>query len=277
MSYSWLQSGRLRVALAALATLCIVLAVSFRRTAIAADSSVRRPVLVELFTSEGCSSCPPADELLARLDAQQLVPGAQVIVLSEHVTYWNQEGWRDPYSLDTLTDRQQQYGNMFSLPSIYTPQAVVDGAAQVTGSDGPALGRAIAKAAATPALDLAIEDAGWSAGAVHFKVRVGAGHESSGTLMAALAEDSAESQVKRGENAGRTLRHVAVVRVMKDMGKGALDGRPLELKAPNADQSAQQGPMRLVVFVADRRSGRVLGVAEQRIAPQADRAAKVFP
>jgi hypothetical protein len=249
---------------------CLLAAVSgtflaIPHTRVAAASGPRQPVLVELFTSEGCSSCPPADALLARLDEQQFVPGAQAIVLSEHVTYWNDGGWRDPFSLDTITDRQQQYAARFGLDSVYTPQAVVDGASQMTGSDTAALTRAIARAASAPrsGAALAIQDAAWSGGTVSFKVTGAAG--SDGRLMAALAEDSEKSSVARGENSGRTLRHVAVVRVLQDMGKGAADGRALNLGIPDAGRAAQSGPLRLVVFLADRRSGRVLSVAEQTL------------
>ena len=226
------------------------------------ESGARRPVLVELFTSEGCSSCPPADALLAKLDATQFVPGAQAIVLSEHVTYWNQDGWHDPFSLDAMTDRQAKYVLRFGLPSSYTPQMVVDGEAEMVGSDANKLVKAVEKAAATSKPELAIQSAQWSGDAVKFVVKGAA--DSKTELVAVLAEDSAQSSVAKGENAGKSLRHVAVVRVMAEMGKGADDGRALTLKAP-AGNKPGSGAIRLVVFVVDRHNGHVLTAAEKTI------------
>jgi hypothetical protein len=231
------------------------------------DAGSRRPVLVELFTSEGCSSCPPADVLLAKLDEMQPIQGAQVIVLSEHVTYWDHEGWRDPYSLDSVTDRQKWYGFKFGLSDVYTPQAVVDGAVQILGSDGKKLVQAVQAAAAQPKAELKISGAAWTGDGIKFVV-----HQSGETaiksktsLDAALAEDVTETAVKSGENAGKTLRNVAVVRDFKEIGPGVDGDGEFLLRLPASEIKSVYGPMRLVVFLTDKHSGRVIGAQEQTI------------
>jgi len=192
------------------------------------------------------------------------VPGVHAIVLSEHVTYWNHLGWRDPFSLDAMTDRQQQYGTRFKLDSSYTPQMVVDGAVQFVGSDSAKLSEAVTRAAAKPKRQIVIQDAHWADGAAHFSVR---GDDSTdATLIAILAQNATQSVVGRGENAGRTLHHVAVVRAIKEYGSKATDGKPLRLSSapsPGADKAG--GPLRLVVFLADRKTGHIVGVAEQTL------------
>ncbi|MFC5864357.1 DUF1223 domain-containing protein [Acidicapsa dinghuensis] len=222
-----------------------------------------KPVLVELFTSEGCSSCPPADALLAKLDEAQPIQGVHAIVLSEHVTYWDHEGWRDPFSLDAVTYRQKWYGDKFGLDDVYTPQAIVDGAVQFVGSDGHKLTQALVSAAANAKEELNISSATWAGDSVQFVVHR-TDHDAKNvktTLVAALAIDSAETSVKSGENAGRTLHNVAVVRVLKELGSDASDGRQLTLKLPDASST----PLRLVVFLVDKRTGHVLGAAEQMV------------
>ena len=115
------------------------------------------PVVVELFTSEGCSDCPPADRLLYQLEQTQPVPGAEIIPLEQHVDYWDHEGWRDPFSSSRFTLRQKDYVYAFNLPSAYTPQMVVDGTAQFVGSDAHHVVAAIAQAARTPKANLQIQ------------------------------------------------------------------------------------------------------------------------
>jgi hypothetical protein len=225
----------------------------------------RQPVLVELFTSEGCSDCPPADALLARLDQQQFVPGADAIVLSEHVTYWNHLGWSDPFSFDAIDRRQQTYAQDFNLNSVYTPQMVVDGASEFVGSDSAKLNLAVARAASAPKPALTIDDAHRAPdGSVVFGVRAATRAEA--TLVAALAENATRSEVARGENAGRTLHHVAVVRVLKDFGSHSADGRTLSLSTTGiSNQEKDDGPLRLVVFLVSPSSGHVVAVAQQTL------------
>ncbi len=232
-----------------------------------AQSGAQRPVLVELFTSEGCSSCPPADVLLARLDSMQPVPGAQVIVLSEHVTYWDHEGWRDPYSLDSVTDRQKWYGFEFGLSDVYTPQAVVDGAVEVLGSDARKLVDAITAAATKPKDEMTIADATWTGDEIKFIVRRpdAPPAKSKKVLVVVLAEDVTETPVKGGENAGKTLRNVAVVRVLREFTPEAGGDQELTLKLPRDENLDAHGAMRLVVFLADKHSGHIEGAAEQSV------------
>jgi len=223
----------------------------------------RRPVLVELFTSEGCSDCPPADALLAQLDATQFIPGAEAIVLSEHITYFNYLGWMDPFSSEAMTERQKTYARELSLDDVYTPQMVVDGTQQFVGSDGAKLKLAVGKAALTQKLDLQITSIRRLAdGSLDFSVHVP--QNANATLLAAVELSKASSQVKHGENANRVLNHVAVAQAIKDFGSGAIDGRTLHFSASELANAKNGGPLRLVVFLADRR-GHVVGATERAI------------
>jgi hypothetical protein len=243
--------------------LCCALACHGQSTP-AATPDARVPILVELFTSEGCSDCPPADKLLAQVDATQPIPGARAIVLEEHVTYWDRQGWRDPFSLDEVTDRQQQYQYRFQLQDVFTPQMVVDGAVQFVGNNPGALGKALTNAATTPKQPLTIDNAHWQNGAAEFTVH---GPTPSGSrLVAVLAADSAHSDVLHGENAGHTLQHVAVLRVIKEFKPEEANGHALRLAGGSLDHGNEAtGPVRLVVFLVDHKTGHVLAVAEQTL------------
>lgn len=258
-------TGSLCLAFAAAATLAVLPAARAQNPASPAAPSERTPVLVELFTSEGCSSCPPADKMLEVLDAQQPIPGAQVIVLSEHVTYWNHDGWTDPYSLMDADQRQDDYVQQFSLPSPATPEFVVDGAAQVGGYDPRKVAEEISAAASVPKSAIQIEDAHKAAdGSIDFTVK--APPDTKANLVAAVAENATSSVVSRGENKGQTLENVAVVRVIKQFGSNAADGRSLRLSGSDLTKAEKDGSsFRLVVFLVNKKDGHVEAVAQQML------------
>jgi hypothetical protein len=230
------------------------------------DSS--SPILVELFTSEGCSSCPPADDLLQRMDAVQPVPGAQLIVLSEHVDYWNQDGWKDPYSSSSLTERQSGYVRALGLNTAYTPQFIVDGSSELKANASQQLIQALQKAAATPKIpvritSLTIEPASPALLRAHIEVD-STGEKHNADIFVAVALDHAESQVLRGENSGRHLAHVAVVEDFTKIGK--LDKQKNFSKDIQVKLKAGTDPknIRVIAFVQESGPGKVLGIALQK-------------
>jgi hypothetical protein len=222
----------------------------------------KTPVLVELFTSEGCSSCPPADTLLGRLEREQPVSNADIIVLEEHVDYWEKDGWHDRFSSSEYTERQNQYGPRLKFNEGYTPQMVVDGSVQFVGNDPRKALTSITEAAQTPKVALSL-----SAPAVDGK-RIGCSVSAASSsplpkadLYAAVVEPTASTEVKRGENNGRHLEHVGVVLSLQRIGKlQDLSSGPLKfnLKAPS-DVAPES--LRLVVFAQGPGQGLVRGAA----------------
>jgi hypothetical protein len=232
----------------------------------AAADAPRTPVLLELFTSEGCSSCPSADRLLETLDQKQPIAGANLIVLSEHVDYWDRLGWKDPFSSPVSTARQQDYANKYNLDGVYTPQLVVDGRYGIVGSDGREVTNAIQKAIREQKIPIAISKVSRNGSQVTAHIELQAGQNfkgGRGVLFVAIADNRAESNVARGENSGRSLAHVAVTRVLKQAGAIDLDSAT----AKDVSLSAQSGAngSRLVAFVQDPKSGHVLAVAVQKL------------
>ncbi|HEY3131302.1 MAG TPA: DUF1223 domain-containing protein, partial [Acidobacteriota bacterium] len=232
------------------------------------------PVLVELFTSEGCSSCPPADELLARIERAQPVPGAQIIALGEHVDYWNRLGWTDRYSSAQFTERQSEYAQVFKTDAIYTPQMVIDGRAEFVGSDLNKARKAIATATRAPKGTVQITrspgSAGTKPGALGLQIRPEGVPSLSdgdiGQVLLAVVEDNLYSEVRGGENAGRKLNHSAVARQLQVIGKLTSRGpNPfLAQVALTLANSWKRENLRLIVFIQERDSRRIIaaGVAK---------------
>lgn len=228
------------------------------RTAGAASSPVaRKTVVVELFTSEGCSSCPPADELLGRLRQEKIADGLEVIPLGLHVDYWNFQGWTDRFSSADYTQRQEKYATRLGTEGPYTPQMVVDGDQQFVGSDGSRAHQAIIRAASTPeAATIEIS----AANPDKLEVRVRAPEKSAGDVFLAITEDNLTSRVKSGENGGRELHHSAVVRKLERLGRlrqGAFTGTT----AVRFDNDWKRQDLRVVVWVQEPENGKITGAA----------------
>jgi hypothetical protein len=228
----------------------------------------RVPVVVELFTSEGCSSCPPADQLLARIDRSQPVAGVRVIALEEHVDYWNSLGWADPFSSSQYSARQNEYGRKFLSDGIYTPQMIVNGQAQFVGTDGDRAAQEIARAAQqqSTVLELKASPRASDPDLVDLSVKatnIESGKARNSNVYLAVTESDLSSNVQRGENSGRVVRHAPVVRSFGVIGKidarGSSAGAITDtLKLP---REWKRENLRAVVFVQERDSFKITGAA----------------
>jgi len=227
------------------------------------------PVLVELFTSEGCSSCPPADQLLRTLEGKAF-QGAQVIVLSEHVDYWDSLGWRDPFSNVQFSRRQQDYGHLFGTDNVYTPQMIVNGRVEFIGSDRRIASKEIRNAANRPVANVRVSplgietpDRGKSVATVQLVVDNLPQLSRSDELevMLAVTETSIVSKPSRGENFGATLEHTGVVRTLVKAGK--VEGQGFAAKARvTIDPAWNRSGLRLVAFAQEKKSRIVWGAAQ---------------
>lgn len=237
------------------------------------EATNRRPVIVELFTSEGCSSCPPADNLLAGLAEQQPVENAEIIALEEHVDYWNDLGWMDPFSSGDWTARQYAYAGVLRNGNPYTPQMVVDGSVEFVGSHAGRARQAIQEAAREGKISVALTlENSTATGAPELSVKVGKleGITKGDTpdVWLAITETGLHSAVTRGENAGADLHHAAVVRSMRKIGEAKGGGETSyagEASLPLRSEWKRES-LRAVVFVQEKKSRRILGAAEVRVA-----------
>jgi hypothetical protein len=231
-----------------------------------------QPVVVELFTSEGCSSCPPADALLKELSEKPSLEGIEVVALEEHVDYWNHLGWADPYSAGAFSQRQSEYAEHFGRDGVYTPQMIVDGRTEFVGSRGLIAREEIRKAASVrkldiglarvaestpdhPAIQIAIQNPG--------SVPVKGGAE----LWVAITERNLQSDVKGGENSGEILKHAAVVRSLQKVRMlpepAGYTGQIDLFVRPNW----KKDDLSAVVFLSEPGSRKIIGAATTPLHP----------
>jgi hypothetical protein len=230
--------------------------------AFAADSGPATPVVVELFTSEGCSSCPPADALLRAMDSEQGIPGAHLIVMEEHVDYWDDQGWKDPFSSHEVTERQVDYAQRLHVREPYTPEMVVDGAYEFTGNDRGLAVEALKKAVALPTVSVRISSVAMDNGKLRAHIETNSVPEKA-DVMVALVLDHAESEVLRGENGGHHLEHVAVLTSLAKVGK-AEKGRPFSKDISLVSKSLTHS-CRLIAFLQEAGQGKIVGAAVEPV------------
>ena len=237
-----------------------------------AVQSAAKPVLVELFTSEGCSSCPPAEAMALKME-KQVVPGADLIILEEHVDYWNQYGWIDPFSSGVWTQRQQEYVSKLANGNPYTPQMVVDGESQFNGSDGRSAEAAIQNVLRAPETQVSITEASPDPGnSGDFKISVGKlegdANGDVADVWLAVTQDGLHSSVSRGENAGHTLYHAAVLRSLHKIGvaKAGSDAAFTGDARVKINSKWDRKDVNVVVFVQDKKTLRILGAASLKLA-----------
>jgi len=248
----------------------LLLLSGFGRSHVASSSAylgnaVARPVVVELFTSEGCSSCPPADILLKELSEQQPLEGVQVVAFEEHVDYWNSLGWADPFSSSEFSARQRDYARAFGRDDVYTPQMIVDGKSELVGSRSLSAREAIYKAAVFPKFEVSLQSvAEANPGEALLDLRINNPNAVSPRggleLWAAVTERDLQSDVKAGENSGELLRHAPVVRSLRKLSVPAdVTGYQSQIRLP-LDPRWKREHLTAVVFLADQGSRQIIGV-----------------
>ncbi|MES2278791.1 MAG: DUF1223 domain-containing protein [Bacteroidota bacterium] len=207
--------------------------------------------LVELYTSEGCSSCPPADKLLAKI--AQEYKDKEVYVLAYHVDYWNHLGWKDVFSNPQYSARQRAYSGYLNLDGVYTPQAIVNGRTEFVGSDEGKMHNAIQQSltkAAIAELILSNVKIGGNKATLQYHV---SGAQGNSNLLLAVIEKHAQSQVKAGENNGRMLPHINIVQKLQTI-SFKNDSGNAEISLPDGFNTKEWG---IVGFVQSSRNGEI--------------------
>lgn len=212
------------------------------------------PILVELFTSEGCSSCPAADAVVAKLERAQPIAGARIIVLAHHVDYWDRLGWPDPWSSSAATTRQRSFAPLKS--GSYTPQAVIDGRSETVGSRQAAVELMVTEAAKAPHLAVDLEVTRFEKNVLDVNVKTTAPADAE-TLIA-VVQDRGRTVVPAGENSGQTLDHTSIVRTMTT-------GPKARVTIPSAINAPDGTTFSIVAFVQERTSRKILGSSVARV------------
>jgi hypothetical protein len=246
------------VAIAALISL------SFKKNA--AVSRVSKPgsgfAVIELFTSEGCSSCPPADELVARIEKE--VTDKPVYILAFHVDYWNRLGWKDVFSSAEYSQRQHQYAQWLHVESVYTPQIVVNGHTEFVGSEEGNLRNAIKaglQKTSTAALTIGNVKVDKDKATLQYHSE---GADRNSTLILALVQKHAQTKVKNGENGGRTLSHVQIVRELQNI---ALNGRTAGNENISLPANFDANNWELIAFLQNAQDGQIIAAAKSTFVP----------
>lgn len=221
----------------------------------------RQPMVIELFTSEGCSSCPPADKLLSQFSEGSKAGKSNIIALSFHVHYWDRLGWSDPYSDQKYTDRQRDYGKKLNIRKVFTPQMIVNGVYSFVGSDKEEADKAISKAKAESMFNtVSISEIIMEGNYCQFKYRLS--ESSRNTIVNfALTEDGLSQQVPRGENKGKLLKHDNVVRAFKTMEAPKKSGE-ISLRLPDGGDVSK---MHVVVYVQQNEDLKIIGASSKKI------------
>ena len=219
--------------------------------------------VVELFTSEGCSSCPPADALIARV--QQQDKDLPVYVLAYHVDYWDRLGWKDAFSDAAYSERQRQYASWLKITSIYTPQAIVNGVTEFVGSDAGTLARSIKNALQqTDELQLSLGNLQLNGGQLAWtcKAEGEAATRHNYSLVVAVVQRTATTQVKAGENGGRTLSHVQIVR---ELSTSALDGKGQGAGQLAWPEGVAPADAEVIAFLQDADNGQIVAATRRTV------------
>jgi hypothetical protein len=237
--------------------------------AVGVQNSEAHPVVLELFTSEGCSSCPPADALLKRLDEAGRIGDADIIAIEEHVDYWDHQGWRDPFSSRDWTERQEQYSRALHHDGVFTPELVVNGLNDlILNSEGEVL-QQLGQAAKASDIAVRIASINMLPKSAEFTINVETTSTDarSADLWLAVSERGLSSNVLRGENEGRNLSHAPVLRSLTRVKAQHADSSgPAEYKATiGLDSSWKRENLRFVAFMQDRKSLHILGATAAAI------------